>query len=233
MRSGADGFTLLEVLLAMTVLGIVMTMLSLSLSGTIKVVDGTTRREEIDHQAQTALRRLSEDLAAAVQTKDIPFAGRKNARDTRRADSLVFVSQAHLDLSPEGQRPGLALLRYHLEVDPGNERNLRLLRSDTLLLPGQEFKGEEDLAPPFLLADHLSSFRITYLDAKGQETDSWGEAPQKKESDKETDKLDPLPGAVRCTLEFWLDAEESGVQTFSTAILIPGGAFVVEEGHAN
>ena len=50
------GFTLLEVLLAITVLGVVMGMLSLSLSGSARVVEGTEREERKYTMAQAAMR---------------------------------------------------------------------------------------------------------------------------------------------------------------------------------
>ena len=69
------GFTLLEVLLAVTVLGVVAAMLSLSLGGTLRVVAATEQQEAAHHQAHTALRRLTADLASAVQAGEITLTG--------------------------------------------------------------------------------------------------------------------------------------------------------------
>ena len=69
------GFTLLEVLLAITVLGVVVAMLSLSLGGTLRVVEATEQQEAAHHQANNALRRLTADLASALQGGEIAFTG--------------------------------------------------------------------------------------------------------------------------------------------------------------
>ena len=136
-RSNA-GFTLLEVLLAMTVLSVVVAMLSLSLSGAIRVYEGTEQDEAMYAMAQTAMQRITEDLAAALVSKDAPFVGESVLEDGHRADKLAFCSLAHLVFNPEKQKSGLAQIGYRMEQVEGGENSYRLLRSDQLLLPGAE-----------------------------------------------------------------------------------------------
>ena len=218
------GFTLLEVLLAITVLGVVVAMLSLSLSGTLKVIDATENQEEMYHQAQTTLRRITEDLAAAVQTKERVFIGKKIEADSQRADSLAFASLSHLVLNPEKQKPGVAIIRYQLQADSEDTRRLRLLRSDTLLLPGVDYSKSEAEDRSFLLADNLRSLRFKYFNQQGQEFDTWEGATDATDQQG----VPPLPAAVHCTVEIWVDADKEMVQAFSTGILIPAGLVVAE-----
>jgi general secretion pathway protein J len=218
------GFTLLEVLLAITVLGIVIAMLTLSLSGTLKVVDGTEQQEAMYHQVQVALRRVSEDLGAAVQIAEVAFIGKQNNMNSERADTLEFTSMAHLIFNPEKQVGGMAVIRYQVKADADDERKLKLLRSDTLMLPGGEDKADTAEDYPFLLADNLRSVRFTYYDREGQESDNWQKTV---DSDAETE-AQPLPAAVQCTLEFWIDPEQETSQTFSTGVLIPTGVVTAE-----
>ncbi len=219
-----QGFTLLEVLLAITVLGVVVAMLSISLSGTLRVVDATERQAEVYHQAQTTLRRITEDLSAALGTKEMGFVGKKSEQSGQRADTLVFVSLAHLVLNPEQQKPGAAVIRYQLQIDAEDTRKLRLLRSDDLLLPGVDAGKEAASGSGFLLADNLRSVRFGYLDRQGQEIDSWGDAL----GASEPQAVQPLPAGVHCTLEFWLDPDKETAQTFSTSVLIPAGVVVAK-----
>ncbi len=221
-----NGFTLLEVLLAITVLGVVMSMLSISLSGTLKVVDGTEQQEEIYHQAQTALRRITEDFAAAVQTKELAFIGKKNELDGQRADTVMFPSLAHLVFNPEEQKQGVAVIHYELQADPEDVRRLKLLRSDTLLLPGKDASGKEAEESFFLLADNLRSLRLRFFNQQGQEFDDWSGIV---DATSGVEAAPALPAAVSCTLEFWIDPEKEIVQTFSTGVLIPAGIVVAED----
>lgn len=215
------GFTLLEVLLAMTVLGVVVAMLSLSLSGSMLVFEGTERDEELYSMAQAAMRRISEDLAAAFASKDGPFRGENEVEDGRRVDRLRFCSLAHLVFNPDKQQPGPALIGYRLEKEDGEDRKYRLLRSDQPLLPGQEAEDEEMNPPAFVLADNLRSFQCTYFDRQGQEFDSW----QVEVEENNSEKKEKLPAAVHCILEFWVDADMETTQMFSTRIVVPVGAY--------
>lgn len=233
MRAGREGFTLLELLLAVSVLGIVMAMLSISLSGIVRLKETAEQEEAVFQQAQTALRRIGEDLGGAVLLREEPFVGASVEHGRERADTLEFASRAHLIFNPEKQKVGLALIRYLVEADREEPRRLRLLRSDTPLLP--EEKSEEKNQEPrerrqrmdesqpeelsFLLADNLRSVRFRYLNAKGQEFDSWqspvDEGPEGTSSG--------LPAAVYCTLEIWLDMDADRYETFSTAMVVPLG----------
>jgi general secretion pathway protein J len=211
---------LLEVLLATTVLGVVMAMLSLSLSATLRVVEATEKQEEVYYLAQTAMRRITEDLAAAVATAEGTFVGQKDELRERRADSLTFTSLAHLVLNPEKQKPGMAIIRYQILKDPDDERKLKLLRSDTPVLPGVDStKGlskDEVAEPAFLLADMLRSVKWSYFNRDGQEFDSW----QRQPDSGEEEEVGKLPVAVHCTLEFWIDPDKEISQSFSTRVLV-------------
>jgi general secretion pathway protein J len=217
----ANGFTLLEVLLATTVLGVVMAMLALSLSATLRVVEATEKQEEVYHLAQIAMRRITEDLAATVATADGIFVGQKKELHERRVDSLVFTSQAHLVLNPEKQKPGVATIRYQLQEDPDDERKLKLLRSDISVLPGvdpaKELSKDEVSETAFLLADTLRAVQFSYFNQDGHEFDSW----QRRSSSGEREEAGKLPAAVHCTLEFWVDLDKKISQSFSTSVLVP------------
>ena len=220
-----QGFTLLEIMLAITMLGVVMAMLSLSLSGAARVIDATEQQEVIYHQAQIAMRRITEDLAAALQLSDVAFTGTKADTKSQRADTLVFASLARLVFNNEQQKPGLAKVRYRINPDPEDARRLKLLRSDTLILPGVDYTKDDQEDRAFLLADNLRAIRFRYLDHQGQESDSWAEE-QDSESQNEAR---PLPAGVVCTLEFWLDPEKDTSLSFSTGILIPAAPILKEE----
>lgn len=234
IKADARGFTLLEILLAMTVLGVVMAMLTISLSATLRVVDATEQQEALYHQAQTALRRIGGDLTAATGDTLIPFDGKRLDLNGQRADALAFASLAHLVLNPEKQNPGMALIRYQLKSDENDQRRLKLLRSDTLVLPGMDFEAGEGVQErAFLLADNLRSIQFVYFDREGQEFDNWGQEQEDSSGGEGESKPRPLPAVVRCTLEFWLDPDRETVQTFTTDTLLPVGLFAQEAKDAN
>lgn len=217
------GMTLLEVLLAMFILAMVVSMVSLSISGSVNVLEATRTQGELYHRAQIALQRISEDLASAVLVEGVEFVGLDAEQDGGEADTLTFSSTAHVVFDPEHDHPGMAVIAYSVVADGDNEGEFLLLRGDDLLTvtenPGQqEAKG-------YLLSDRLRAISFTYVDEEGEEHDSW---------DSEVDPDDPsavrkLPVSVICTLEFWIDrVAESSIQ-FTTRILLPAGLINVKK----
>ena len=227
------GFTLLEVLLAITVLGVVVAMLSLSLGGTLRVVEATEQQEAAHHQAHTALRRLTADLTSALQGGEIAFTGRGGLGGEgdggEAGEVLRFVSLAHLVFNPGAQRPNAAMIAYRVVPEADDSRRLKLLRADTVVLPGIDAEAAQDDEIPFLLADNLRAVRLAYLDREGREYDGWGS--EQEAADQAEPR--PLPAAVRCTLEFWLDVDSETFQTFTTAVLVPAGLIGAEAADAD
>ena len=144
IQTGSGGFTLLEIMLAMLVLGLVVAMVSLSLSGSIRAIDATTMQGEIYYRAQVALERINEDLASAVLSEHVEFIGTQGDGDTGSTDELSFASMAHLVFDLENGQPGMGIIGYAVRPDRLDERQLILLRSDILYRPGEEKPDKKD-----------------------------------------------------------------------------------------
>jgi prepilin-type N-terminal cleavage/methylation domain-containing protein len=218
VSGGREGFTLLEIMLAMLILGMVVAMVSVSLSGSIRVMEGAMDQGDVYYRAQVALERISEDLASAALTEDTDFvSGKEGGLEQSRL--LTFASLAHLSFDSGKGLPGLGLISYALQPDKNNSRQLLLLRADSLRRPvGEEKKGGETEA--FLLADRLRSVKFTFFNRNGEEQDSWDTTVKK---DEEDEKERVLPAAVACRLEFWLDEEQDASVSFQTMALLPAG----------
>lgn len=223
-----QGMTLLEVLLAMFILAMVVSMVSMALSGSINVVEATRTQGELYHRAQVALLRISEDLASAALVDGVEFVGTDREEEGREADSLVFSSTAHVVFDPDYDHPGMAVISYSVVEDKDNEGEFLLLRADQLLTEPATSGNKGQAAPGkggYLLSDRLRSISFSYVDEKGDEQDSW---------DSEVDPDDPtatrkLPVSVICTLEFWVDRVAESTIVFSTRILLPAGLINVKK----
>ncbi|WP_417911657.1 PulJ/GspJ family protein [Candidatus Electronema sp. TJ] len=218
MSSGGQlGFTLLEIMLAMLILGMVVAMVSVSLSGSVRVMEGAMDQGDVYYRAQVALERISEDISSAVLTDDTNFvSGKEGGLEQSRL--LTFVSLAHLSFDPEKGLPGLGLISYALQPDKSNSRQLLLLRADSLNMPVSEEQKNGGETEAFLLADRLRSVKFTFFNRNGEEQDSWDTAVKESE---ETERS--LPAAVACRLEFWLDEEQDASISFQTTALLPTG----------
>ena len=224
-RRGSRGMTLLEIMLAMLVLAVVVAMVSLSLSGSIRVMDATRDQGELYDQARVALQRISEDLASAVLTNAAPFQGTSGDLEGQGGEILRFASHAHVVFDPEHDHPGLSLITYRLRSDDQGEKGLDFIRTDRLLTPSDSEDEEGNAGYGFILCDRLRSVRLSFMDENGDQFEAWDTRPENP------DETTPprLPVSVSCTLVFELDREQDTTLTFSTSVLLPVGLIQVDK----
>lgn len=215
-----SGFTLLEIMLAILILGLVVAMVTVSLSGSIKAIDATMKQGELYYRAQVAMERISEDLSSAMLTGDREFIGEEGSGSGDQSVLLSFSSLAHLVLDREKDTPGLGRISYAVQADPRHTGHLLLLRSDVLQRPTEDGKETGEIEA-YILADQLRSVTFTFFDYQGEEQESWDTTVP--ENDEEAAAERRLPAAVTCHLEFWIDVENERTITFQTTVLLPVG----------
>jgi general secretion pathway protein J len=123
-RLHEGGFTLLEILLAIAILGLMTAMVSLSLSGTFRLRDVMQDNGGRDHMARASLAILTDELTLGRTLRGAPWIGRNGDADGRPADMLSFVTAGHLRSRPDAResdigrilyaRQGASLVRYAL-----------------------------------------------------------------------------------------------------------------------
>ena len=216
---GCQGMTLLEIMLAILVLGMVVTMVSLSLSGSLNIVEATRQQGDLYYRAQVAMQRISEDLASALLVESVEFTGEDRELEANAADALEFTSSSHIIFDPDHDHPGIAVISYSVVPDEENEGELLLLRSDDLLASTDLSSRNPGDTEGFVLSDQLRSVNFTYVDAAGEESDTWSTLVEDIPGAPERQ----LPVSVICTLEYWLDRENEISVEFTTRVLIPVG----------
>ena len=225
----SSGFTLMEIMLATIILAMVVSMVTMSLSGSLRVVEATRDQGNLYYRAQVALQRISEDLESAVLIGDADFTGNAPDGSDRKQILARFVSMAHVVFNPDGDQGegGMGLLSYALVADPDDEEQMVLLRSDLPVTP-QEKHTDIEFRDGFILCDRLRSVTFSYFDLEGEEFDSWDTRVDPEEDEKEKALKRRLPAAVSCRLEFWLDREEEVTLTFQTTVNIPVGMIMAK-----
>ncbi|MCI5167091.1 MAG: prepilin-type N-terminal cleavage/methylation domain-containing protein [Candidatus Electrothrix sp. GM3_4] len=215
-----SGFTLLEIMMAVLILGLVVSMITVSLSGSINAIDVTMKQGELYYRAQVAMERICEDLTSALLTSDKEFIGGKGSESNDQSILLSFSSMAHIVLDPENDAPGMGRINYALQADQDHDGHLLLLRSDVLQRPTEDGKGVGEVEA-FILADRLRSVTFTFFDHLGEEQGSWDTTVQ--EDDEEAKAKRRVPAAVTCRLEFWINEEEEQTLSLQTSVLLPTG----------
>jgi general secretion pathway protein J len=217
----ARGFTLLEILVAIFIFGVILSTIYTSYTRTFRNVEETQSRAEIDHMARIALERIVEDLESVYASErtgnsgseaDVEdpsrFVGEDAEVDGRSADTLRFLSRAHVVLEEGGETTGAAKIIYEVRQSE-EEQGFLLYRSDTPELEERP-TGE---AGGVLLCEGLYSLNFIYYDDNGDAHESWDST---MESTKNT-----LPSRISIQLEFVNRLDPEGPLRFQAGVVLP------------
>jgi general secretion pathway protein J len=219
-RAHITGFTLLEILIAMAILAIVLSIIYSSFTKTLAEMNATESEADIYQMARIALERIGEDLECSLLLKTegateeeagasetIEFIGKNEEIDGSDADSLIFLSTKHISLDKEDQYSGLTRIAFYVKQNE-EEEGLILYRSDT-----PEFEdAPEEKTGGVILCDNLFSVNFTYYDTEGDEYDQWNSS--------EGDSKD-LPAMVSIQLHFINESTPEEPLKFETGVALP------------
>ncbi|MDT8440030.1 MAG: type II secretion system protein GspJ [Desulfuromonadales bacterium] len=167
IHDASRGFTLVEILVAISILAVVLT----SVYGMFASVSATGQRLQADsadyHRARVVFDRLGRELRGAYFRADRPalaFSG--NSRADGSAELLLTTTAA----SPLSRGAGIARVRYLLAEDPEQDGAGRvLLRSEQ---PAHAPEAPSDLADMMRLAPGIEALRLRFY-AAGQWREEW------------------------------------------------------------
>jgi general secretion pathway protein J len=211
------GFTLIEILLAIFIFSIIISALYGSYIATFRVIDTVEKQATAYRQARIAMARITEDLESSYYSEEVtdgePFVGSEAEVQGMRADTLRFISKAHLVFNDEDLEAGKARIFYDVREDD-NGGGLALYRHDLPDFTAGPVEGSEGL----LLCDNLVEVRFSYFDSAGNEQSRWDAA--------DTDFLaktarERIPRMVAITLRFENTSEPQAPYTFMTSVILP------------
>ncbi len=210
-----SGFTLLEVLLAVVLFAIVMTILFSAFNSVFSNAEAIDDGIWAYDTAESCLNRMIADLQAVhVNFEHTPpdfnapedefrVVGETADAGDSSFSRLRFTSFAHLDFE-RTSREGIAEIVYY--VTETQESGYVLRRADSLP-PFEDF--EEKTSDP-VLCEHIKSLAFTYFDDEGTLHDDW---------DSESSEFKyATPKAIGIKLEI---GDESGAFSFETVVTLP------------
>lgn len=217
-----EGFTLVEILMALTIFAIAMTTLFTAFNTVISGVDPLKSGMEDFKSARIAMDRIKTDLMSVCLTLDpayLPpeadpeappdpfrFVSETGFLNGSRFSQLRFASFEHLAFSPRDVNR-IGIIRYY--VDVRNDGAFVLKRHDIGAVYADDDKTGTRSADP-VLCDRILAFDVTFIDQNGDPKDTWN-----------SDGSDfgfgtPLAAAIR--LEVGDDQKSA---RFETAVLLP------------
>jgi general secretion pathway protein J len=145
--------------------------------------------------ARGALGRMSREITMAFLSDNYDT---KRYRDPLtvfigRDDELLFSTMGHVRLYRDAKESDQAFVAYRLDADPGNSGEKALFRREKMRLDDEPDRGGQ----ADLVADHVTSLRFQYWDAKRRD---W----VREWTTKGTEHSKELPSRVRVELEMTL-----------------------------
>jgi general secretion pathway protein J len=206
------GFTLLEILIAIFILGLVLTTVYASYSSTLKVTRDIEYENGIYKIARISLDRMIKDLSSLQLSGDsFILRAEKNIIGKHKFDSLVFWSAAHLAFGENDISGNSATISYFVKEDEGGD-SFSLWRADIL---GTKPSPEKNTDSGFVLCQNLESLNLKFYDASGKETDNWDS------SSLSSEQKGKAPVAIKIELSLVNVNNEEKPFKFMTKVYLP------------
>jgi general secretion pathway protein J len=214
----ADGFTLMEILVAVFILGIVMTTVMASFSMVFSTTAAMEEAGAAFEMGKNCLNRITTDLESIIIAErpfykppktDGPFdpyrlQGTNESIGGTGFAKLRLASRAHVPLGASPRREGFAEIVYYVQAR--TDGSFQLKRADNLY-PYPRF--EERSSDP-VLCENVKSLAFLYYAEDGAESEAW---------DSESEKFaNATPAMVAVRLEI---AAGDDVVLFQTTVRLP------------
>jgi general secretion pathway protein J len=171
------GLTLLEVLISISIIGIIMAVVYGAYMSNVDAIQLTRQEAEVAQKARIVFDRMGKDLASAFLSPGmgeeegenvLAFIGQDIETDGFATDRLDFTSLSHLPMAGAGPWTDLCEVSYYIEAGP-EETGFVLFRRDDSFLDGNPTAG----GASFEIADGLKSFEISFQDQRGEIYEDW------------------------------------------------------------
>lgn len=219
------GFTLLEVLVAVAILGLVMLTVYGTLARSIAATRYAEDRAELYASGREQVMRMADEIESALPPSQVVYFVGEHLGGTPPTDTISFYTIVRRTQGAEQRVGGLALVVYSLDPDPSGVAGLFALRrhEELMMTTGDieemEFGMEGEAAAPAVSAVHLidrvAGLRFDYIDP---ETGEFVEGWDTTKADA-SNRLRGLPAAVRVTL--FLADQRGAIHDFGTIVDLP------------
>jgi prepilin-type N-terminal cleavage/methylation domain-containing protein len=205
------GFTMVEILIAIFILGLVMATVYVSYSGILKTSHQLEEEGGIYKMARISMERMIKDLSSLqASSGSFDFRAEKKTLSKREFYSLSFWSASHLVFG-ENEGPGRpAAISYYVQEDEGGG-SFSLWRSD---ISGAKPSPGKNTGGGFVICKNIDSWSLRFYDSKGQELESW-------DSSSLAEQKGNVPAAVKIELALVNLNDPEKPYKFMTKVFLP------------
>ena len=209
-RSG--GFTLVEIMIAILILGLVLSTVYAAYSSTMKNVRDIEYEGHLYRMARTTMDRMVKDLSSLqLSAGSFDLRAEKKTLSKREFYSLSFWSAAHLAFGENESEGRPAAISYHVEEDEGGG-SFSLRRSD---LAGAKPAKDKSVSGGFVVCSNVDSLSLRFYDATGRESESWDS------SSLSADQKGKAPAVVKIELALVNINDNEKPYKFMTKVFLP------------
>lgn len=202
----ARGFTLIEVMVAVSILALVTTLTWASFKQTFATKSAIEAQAGRYRTVRLALDRIARELTMAYVSQDedtsqperrTRFVGKRHSD----IDEVTFSYFGHQRLYQDANEADTALVSYYAARDPDDSRKQDLMRRETRRL--SNYKIDEQAGEADIVCDDVVRLKLDYWDARDK---VWREEWNTTTADGQPDRL---PGKIRIVLTV---RDERGVE---------------------
>jgi prepilin-type N-terminal cleavage/methylation domain-containing protein len=192
------GMTLLEVMIAMAILGMMMALAWGTISGTSNAKRDAEAIQERNREIRIGMGRMVRDLSHAFLSanEDQGMLERRTllvGKESTSVGELRFSSLGHVPLWADADESEQTLISYYSETDPDDASRTNLLRRESRRLSNENWKNEK--AEVDLLIPDVETVKFEFWDFKDKE---WKSSWDTTGGDSQHGRL---PTRVRITVE--------------------------------
>lgn len=206
------GFTLVEVLIAVFILSIVLTTVYVSYSQTLRTARQMEEESALYGMARVAMDRLIKDLTSLQPSEgSFYFSAEKKKLGAREFSHLSLWATGHLAFSETETAGRPAMITYYA-AEQKDPQGFSLFRTDVF---GAKPRADDKSAPGFVICKNVDTFRLTFYDEAGVETDFWNASGTAGDSKRS------LPAAVKIELFLVNPQDSKNPFKFMTKVFLP------------
>src|SRR5208283_3104064 len=207
-----SGFTLVEILIAIFILGLVMATVYVSYSGILKTAHQMEEERDIYKMARTSMGRMITDLSSLQPSAGyFDLRAEKENFNNREFHSISFWSASHLAFGQSEEKGCTAAIRYYVRQDDDG-KSFSLWRADVY---GSKPDKTKIANGGFIICKNVDTFKLTFYDSAGIETDLWDS------SSTEGNQSGNVPAAVKVELFLVNLNDKAKPYKFMTKIFLP------------
>jgi general secretion pathway protein J len=206
------GFTLVEIMIAILILGLVLSTIYASYSYTMKNVRDIEYESNLYKMARTTMDRMIKDLSSLqLASGSFDLRAEKKTLSNREFYSLSFWSASHLAFGENEGEGCPAAISYYVQEDEGGG-SFSLWRSD---FAGAKPSPQKNISGGFVVCQNVDYLSLKFYDSTGKELESWDS------SSLSADQKGKTPVAVKIELALVNINDKEKPYKFMTKVFLP------------